>query len=24
MTLEQKIGIGFWVGVVAFMLSQIL
>ncbi len=24
MTLEQKIGIGFWVGVVVFMLSQIL
>jgi hypothetical protein len=24
MTLEQKIGIGFWVGVSVFMLSQIL
>jgi hypothetical protein len=24
MTLEQKIGIGFWVGVTVFMLSQIL
>jgi hypothetical protein len=24
MTLEQKIGVGFWVGVVVFMLSQIL
>jgi len=23
-TLEEKIGIGFWVGVVLFMLSQIL
>jgi hypothetical protein len=24
MTLEQKIGIGFWVGVAVFMISQIL
>lgn len=24
MNLEQKIGIGFWIGVVLFMLSQIL
>jgi hypothetical protein len=24
MSLEHKIGIGFWVGVVLFMLSQIL
>ncbi|HEX4753433.1 MAG TPA: hypothetical protein VH268_11075 [Solirubrobacterales bacterium] len=24
MTLEQKIGVGFWVGVSVFMLSQIL
>jgi hypothetical protein len=24
MNLEQKIGIGFWVGVVLFLLSQVL
>jgi hypothetical protein len=24
LSLEEKIGIGFWVGVVVFMLSQIL
>lgn len=24
MNLEQKIGMGFWIGVVLFMLSQIL
>ena len=24
LSLEEKIGIGFWVGVVLFMLSQIL
>jgi hypothetical protein len=24
LTLEEKIGLGFWIGVVVFMLSQIL